>query len=358
MTALTSLRTVLVVVPEGVDDPARPSGGNAYDRRVCRGLAGAGWAVREEPVPGSWPDADGSAHRSLAELLGAAAAGTTVLLDGLVASGAPDVLVPHASRLRLVVLLHLPLGVTSLDSSVGAGERAVLEAATAVLTTSRWTRRWLLDSCGLPADRVHVAEPGVDPAPLSAGSRSGDRLLCVAAVTPLKGHDVLLEALAGVSDLSWTCDCVGSLDRDPVFVQRLRRRAGSLGLADRFHLRGPRSGARLGACYRSADALVLASRFETYGMVVTEALARALPVLATSVGGLPETLDVLPDGSRAGLLVTPEDPAALAAALRRWLDEDDLRSALRAAARRRRTDLAGWDETIRSVSRVLAEVAA
>ncbi len=358
MTTLTSLRTVLVVVPDGVDDPARPSGGNAYDRRVCRGLAAAGWAVREEPVPGSWPDADGSSHRSLAELLGAAAAGTTVLLDGLVASGAPDVLVPHASRLRLVVLVHLPLGVTSLDPSVRAGERAVLSAATAVLTTSRWTRRWLLESCGLPAGRVHVAEPGVDPAPLSTGSRSGGRLLCVAAVTPLKGHDVLLEALAEVRDLPWTCDCVGSLDRDPAFVERLRRRAGSLSVADRVRLLGARTGPRLDARYRSADALVLPSRFETYGMVLTEALARGLPVLATSVGGLPETLGVLPDGCRAGLLFPPEDPAALAVALRRWLVEDDLRSALRAAARRRRTGLAGWEATTRSVARVLGEVAA
>jgi len=357
MTTLTSLKSVVAVVPEGVDDPARPSGGNAYDRRVCRGLARAGWSLREQVVPGSWPDADAAAHRALADLLASARDGTTVLVDGLVASAAACVLVPEASRLRLVVLLHLPLGVTAADPPAVAGERAVLSAAAAVLTTSRWTRRWVLERCDLPVDRVHVVEPGVDPAPVATGTRSGRRLLCVAAVTPLKGHDVLLEGLARVRDLAWTCDCVGSLDRDPGFAERLRGRACALGLADRFRLLGPRTGSGLDACYGSADALVMASRFESYGMVVTEALARGLPVLATSAGGLPETLGVLPDGSRAGMLVPPEDPDALADALRRWLLEDDLRSSLRAAAARRRTGLSGWDDTTRAVSRVLGEVA-
>ncbi len=60
---------------------------------------------------------------------------------------------------------------------------------------------------------------------------------------------------------------------------------------------------------------MLASRAETYGMVVTEALARGLPVIATEVGGVPEALGEGADGSRPGLLVPPDDPAALAAAL-------------------------------------------
>ena len=46
---------VHVIVPEGIDDPARPSGGNTYDRRVCRGLAALGWTVHEHAVPGAWP---------------------------------------------------------------------------------------------------------------------------------------------------------------------------------------------------------------------------------------------------------------------------------------------------------------
>jgi glycosyltransferase involved in cell wall biosynthesis len=204
---------------------------------------------------------------------------------------------------------------------------------------------------------VDVAEPGVDLAPEVTGTGTGDRLLCVAALTPGKGHDVLLAALAEVRDLAWHCACVGSVRRDPDHVGRLLRRLRDDGTADRVDLVGPRSGAELAASYAAADLLVLASRFESYGMVVTEALARGVPVLTTTAGGLPATLGRLPDGRRPGLLVPPDAPEALAAALRRWLDDDALRASLRQAARERRTTLTGWDVTTERVSRVLAEVA-
>ena len=243
-----------------------------------------------------------------------------MLLDGLVASAAPEVLVPQARRLRLVVLVHMPLGHRPPDDEAGAvraRERAVLAAAAAVVTTSAWTRRRLLELYALPADRVHVAEPGVDAADLAPGTAAGDALLCVAAVTPDKGHDVLLDALATATDLSWRCACVGSLDRDPAFVDGvLRRRAVDGGLGDRVRFPGPRTGAELDRSYAAADLLVLASRAETYGMVVTEALARGLPVVAADVGGVTEALGHGDDGTRPGLLVPPDDPAALGAALR------------------------------------------
>jgi glycosyltransferase involved in cell wall biosynthesis len=293
----------------------------------------------------------------MGHVLGSLADAAVVLVDGLVASAAAEVLVPAAGRLRLCVLVHLPLGATTEDGSVRAGERTVLRAAAAVVTTSDWSRRWLLTTYGLAADRVHVAEPGVDPSPLVPGTASGGRLLCVAAVTPGKGHDVLVAALAEVRDLSVCCVCVGSLERDPGFVDRLRHQVRDTGIADRVHLVGPRDGAELAASYATADLLVLASRFETYGMVVTEALAHGLPVLVSETGGLPGTLGRLPDGRRPGLLVPPGDPAALAEALRRWLGDGDLRESLREAARARRTTLSGWDRTGRRISRVLAGVA-
>ena len=63
------------------------------------------------------------------------------------------------------------------------------------------------------------------------------------------------------------------------------------------------------------------SQTETYGMVVTEALARGIPVLATATGALPDTLGHAPDGSRPGLLVDPGDHEGLVAALRSWFDD-------------------------------------
>ena len=338
-----------VVLPNDIDDPATPSGGNAYDRRVCRGLAALGWSVREHAVRGAWPCPRPAERAGLGRVLATVPDGAVVLLDGLVASASPDTLLPHARRLRLVVLVHLPLG--------DGAERAALASASAVITTSAWTRGRLLDLYGLPAGRVHIATPGVDPAPLAPGSGTGSELLCVAAVTPHKGHDLLVEALAALTEPSFRCVFAGALSRDPGFVGHLRQLTSAYGLADRVRFAGPLVGADLDAAYAAADLLVLASRGETYGMVVTEALARGIPVLATEVHGLPEALGRTSDGGLPGILVDPGDPAALTGALRHWLSDAGLRHRLRRSARERRTTLTGWTVTAALVSGVLSGVA-
>jgi glycosyltransferase involved in cell wall biosynthesis len=347
-----------VVVPDGIDDPARPSGGNSYDRHVCRGLSARGWSVHEHAVPGRWPRPEAASLACLAGVLERIPDAALVLLDGLVASTAPEVLVPQARRLRLVMLVHMPLGHRQADGGAGDApmrERAVLTAAAAVVTTSAWTRRRLLELYALPANRVHVAEPGVDAAALAPGTAAGGALLCVAAVTFDKGHDLLLDALETIADPSWHCVCVGSLDRDPAFVDSVRRRLLDGGLGHRVCFTGSRTGADLDRIYAAADLMVLASRAETYGMVVTEALARGLPVVAAEVGGVTEALGQGADGTRPGLLVPPGDPAALAAALREWLSDVELRERLRATARERRESLPAWSTTASAIASVLAK---
>jgi glycosyltransferase involved in cell wall biosynthesis len=343
------VREVHVVVPESIDDPTTPSGGNVYDRRVCDGLAQSGWSVHEHPVAGvdALPDA-----------LARVPDDAVVLVDGLLASAVPAVLVPAARRVRVVVLMHMPLGQPETGGALAReAECQVLSSCAAVLTTSEWTRGWLLDSYPLDGAQVHVAPPGTDAADLAPGTSSGGDLLCVAAVTPNKGHDVLVEALATLDGLDWRCLCVGPLDRDAGYVMKVRDLALDRGIADRVQLVGPHADVELDASYASADALVLATQVETYGMVVTEALAHGLPVIATCAGGLPEALGELPDGRKPGMLVPPGDPDALAKALRRWLTYDDLRRELRDAARVRSTSLTEWRTTTQKVADVLAEVA-
>jgi len=354
---------VYAVLPGDVDDPGAPSGGNTYDRQVCQGLADSGWSVRELTAAGAWPRPEAADRDTLARLLATVPDDALVLLDGLVACAVPDVVVPESRRLRLVVLVHLPLGDESgltpeMAAQLGARERQTLRAVTAVVATSGWAARRLVQLHGLPATNVHVAPPGVEAAPLAHGTDGASWLLCVAALTPRKGQDLLVEALSMIADWSWYCVCVGALDRAPAHVDRVRRSAQAHAIADRFRLVGPRTGAALATAYAAADLAVLPSRAETYGMVVTEALARGTPVLATDVGGVSEALGRAPDGTTPGLLVPPDDPAALAAALRRWLDDASSRSRLRHAARARRLTLPGWPATVQTLTGVLTSLPA
>ena len=159
---------------------------------------------------------------------------------------------------------------------------------------------------------------------------------------------MLVAALGSLPELTWECVIAGALDRSPSFVAGVRAAADQ-----RIRFAGTRTGAALDATYAEADLLVLPSRAETYGMVVTEALARGIPVLGTRVDGVPEALGTAPDGTVPGDLVPPGDPAALATALRAWLTDPGLRQRWRRAARQRRDTLRGWDETTARLNEVL-----
>jgi glycosyltransferase involved in cell wall biosynthesis len=340
----------MFILPGDVDDVTVASGGNTYDRRMCDLLG-----LEKVTVPGRWPTPSTKARVALSQTLGDIPDGSVVLIDGLVACGVPEVVVPNARRLRMVVILHLQLAdETGLPPERAAGldrrEREVLRAATAVVATSEWAARRAIVHHGLDPRRVRTAPPGTDPAPLAAGTESGNRLLCLASVTPRKGHDVLAEALANLSDLPWSCVCVGSLRRDPGHARKIQAMIDRLGLTHKMVLAGPLPDEDLDQTFNRTDLLVLPSRRETFGMVVTEALVRGIPVLTTNVDALPHTLgrDI---NKTPGLLVPPDDVPALTEALRRWLTDAQLRDRLREAARAREVE--DWPTAAKRLAGVL-----
>jgi glycosyltransferase involved in cell wall biosynthesis len=348
---------VHVIVPEGFDNPGQPTGGNIYDQRVCAGLAEAGWEVLVRTVAGAWPEPGPRARADLTRVVSAIGDGEAVLIDGLTASPAAAQLLPHTGRLRMTVLLHMPLTTaldTHHDASAQRSERVVLRAATGVVVTSEWTRQQVLTRYAIPAGQVHVARPGVDRVAAPARPVRG-HLICVGVLSRHKGQDLLVEALADLAERDWHCVLAGPLDRDPDFVEQLQARITRLRYGHRIRLTGVLTGAALSDAYATADLLVAPSRSETYGMTVTEALAYGLPVIAAAVGGLPEALGCTADGTRPGQLVPPGDPAALAAALGDWLGNERHRHRLRAAARQRRSTLRGWDQTTQEIANALTD---
>lgn len=341
--------TVYFLVPEGIDDDERVSGGNVYDRRLAEVMRARGLDVRLVRV------ADGRVQ-DVSHAMSALPRDALVLIDGLIAVAASEVLAAHANRLRIVVLAHLVASAVPGmhdDGRTAEREHEALDAARRVITTSEWTRSELVVRVLAEPDRIVVARPGTDAVPAAPGSEQGGHLLCVGAVAPHKGQDVLVHALAGMTDLpDWTCSIVGSLDADRDFASLTTAAIRSGRLTERVALVGVLTGQRLADAYGAADLVVAPSRAESYGMVVAEALARGIPVVAARVGGVPEAIA----GSKAGILIPPNDPVALRAVLRRWQEDVGWRAVLKAEAMRSRTVTRAWDEPAGVVAAVLREV--
>ena len=325
-------------------DPETRSGGFLYDRKVIDALRAAGWTVTAHALPDGFPFPSDEMRATAEQLLATLPDQAIVVIDGLALGVLPVEVAHHARRLRLIGLVHHPLAEeTGLDETTRArfqaSEREALAQVAGVITTSQYTACGLA-AYGVPANRIRVAEPGVEPAPLVTGSGGEEPvLLCVASLTPRKGHAVLLEALAHLKDHPWHLHCAGSAERDPDCAAALRQHCEQQGLSDRVSWLGEADAAALNALYHGADLFILASHHEGYGMVLTEAVMRGLPVVATDAGA---TSEALPEG--AGVLVPPGDATALAAALTPLIADPGARATLAAGARQARESLPSWQD--------------
>ncbi len=327
------------------------TGGYIYDRRIVEGLRAAGWTVEVHELDGRFPDADDEAIKAAAAALASMSGGLPVI-DGL-ALLAFEGLAEQLPR-PWVGLIHHPLAMeTGLDQAAVARyvelESRLMRQAEKLIVTSPRTKRDLASFDVEPA-RVAVVEPGVESAAPAAGSGHGlpRSLLSVGTLTPRKGHLVLLQALAALTDLDWHLTLAGSASWDPPHAARIVEMIRELDLEERVEMQGEQDDTGLSALYHQADLFVLASHHEGYGMVLTEALARGLPIVSTTAGAIPDTV---PAG--AGRLVPPGDVEALTAALRDVLTDRQLYEDLKTGANGARCTLPDWTETAARFGREL-----
>ncbi|MFC9352755.1 glycosyltransferase family 4 protein [Arthrobacter sp. NPDC057013] len=334
------------------------SGGNVYNAALARGLEQLGVEVTIQPVAGYWPVGSKEERRRLAGLLTTGTTGgtnTVTIVDGLVASGAPDAMEAAAGGHAPWVLLHMPL-----DEHPDLEVRA-LRAAAGVICTSGSAAAEITRRHGLAG--VRAALPGTERGQVAAGSRP-PRLLAVAALLPNKDQLILLGALALLQDLEWTAALVGSDTADTDYARQVAAAVEQHGLVGRVQLLGELTGEALEQQWHAADLSLLISRVEAFGMAVTESVARGVPVIVRAGTGAVEALglgaEAAPGPSEGeapalpGAVVELEDsaegnPEPLAALLRSWLTDPALRAEWRRRALAGRDLLPGWDATARQV---------
>ena len=347
--------SVAVIVPGRL---ATRTGGYEYDRRMVAGLRARGWRVDVHELDEGFPHPTAAALKHAAGVMASLPDGATMLVDGLAFGAMAAEVEREATRLRLVALVHLPLALAfglapDVSARFEAGERRALAAAASAVVTGRTTAD-VLASYGMSRDRIFVVEPGTDRGPIARGSgrTSRDRplhLITVAALTPGKGHDILIHALSHVSVRPWRLTCAGSLDRDRATADRVRALIVRFGLEDRVSLAGELDAGALAACYDSADVFVLPTLGETYGMAVAEALSHGLPVVSTCTGAIADLV-----GDEAGLVVAPGDAQAVAGALSLMLADRGVRERFAAGARRVRDRLPSWDAAVSRMAAALS----
>jgi len=271
-----------------------------------------------------------------------------VLADGLLWPGLGEVRDAVCGAHPVAVLVH------SLLDKEGSGdaqrlaclEMDALREADGWIATSPATARLVRERLGAEGPPGSVVCPGTASAPRAEGS-GGQRLLCVATLTPRKGIRLLLEALALLKGRPWTLDVVGSMQRDPLHAAQVQADIGLHGLEGRVQLHGEILDDALERAYQQADVLVHAAHFEAFGMGLAEAIGRGIPVVSTPAGAL----EILPKG--AVLEVEAGDASGLAAAIDSLLVDDSLRRQMASCAASAK--LAGWEESARDFETALTE---
>ena len=325
-------------------DLASPTGGYAYNRHVMALLSKEDLSVEHLPLPGSFPHPSAADLATTTRALAGIAADAVILFDGLAFSALPVEIVRNI-RQPIVAIVHHPLsfepGLSDVrQRELKASETAALTFARAVIVSSPTTRTILSQEFGVHIERIVIAVPGTIQVPRAHGSGGTPSMLTVGAISPRKGYDVLIDALARIAKRPWQATIVGSTERDPVTATSIADAIMERKLSKRVVMTGEVDDRRLSEIYDRADLFVLSSHYEGYGMVLAEALARGLPIVTTTGGAAAETA---PDG--AALKVPPGDAAALASAIARILDEPMLRRQMADESWRAGQMLPGWDAT-------------
>ncbi len=346
---MTQRRAATFAIP---GDIATLTGGYVYERRLLLGLRALGHDVRHLELPASFPDPD--AAQMAASVAALVAQDRPLILDGLV-FGAIDTAGLARVRVPVVAMIHHPLAMESgLDPArrdhLFRTERDNLAFAQHVLVPSPHTRDMLVQRYGVPPRRISIARPGVDRPRLAPAPVNPPLILSVGILHPRKGHDLLIRALALLRDLDWSAVIVGN-PWDRAHAAALARQLAESPVRDRVTLAGLVDARRLERLYADASVFALATRYEGYGIVFDEALARGLPIVSCDTGAVAQTVP-----ASAGLLVPPDRPDAFAAALRRLLADPALRAGLAAAARQAGDSLPDWGGTAAVASAVLQKL--
>ncbi len=310
------------------------TGGTLYDRRVIEELRRAGTDVAYIELPSGFPSPSDTDMYDAIKALGAMPQYAPLIVDGL-AFGAMYGLETFTAP--LYQLIHHPLAeeiglADHIRHRLFKTERRNRSNASHILVPSALTKALLINGNDVAPSDITIARPRTDRPSLVQAPDVPLLILAVGVPVPRKGHDVLLRALSQFLDLGWTAIIVGKV-LDSHYPKSSIKLTAAYGLAGRVkgepvHFR------------RTVSLSALASRYEGYGIIDDDALARGLPIVANGAGAI---VDTVPQD--AGIVVPPVDPQAFADAIYQMLRTPSIMGTKAKAALRAGQALPSWAQT-------------
>lgn len=331
-------------------DKDRRTGGFIYEATVLRALNEIGVKTKHLELPDSFPDPTKDDMEATLAALRQIPSNQPIILDGLVFGSIDPEGLSHVNA-PVIAMIHHPLGLeTGLASDraaeLCANEKAALEFADHVIVPSPHTARILEQQFAADPKHMSIAPPGFMRPTVRKTPTTPPMILSVGLLAERKGHDILLDALSQIKDLQWQAVIVGKAHSADV-AYNLASQSARLGLTDRVVFAGEVNAQALESYYNSAYMFALATRYEGYGMVLSEAMQFGLPIVSCAVGAVPETV------GDAGILTPADDPTRFAHALREMLEDPKTGLEYSERSKARARSLPTWTETARVFEKVV-----
>ena len=291
------------------------TGGYIYDRKIINGLSGKGYRVFIHNPGNDFPFPSRESLDKCNKIFDSIEPGEPVIIDSLALGPAKAIISFFADRNPMVALIHLPLFMNPSFNEKEKNffrlqETGALSKMRVIIAVSRHTKQ-IICECGINPSKIEVISPRAESLKRKENYPAAPRnLLCVANYTSNKGHSMLIEALFNLENSDWILRCFGDKTRESDYFAKLQQTVNSYGLENRILLNGPLPHEALPEVYLSSDLFILPSEYESYSMVLAEALVHGVPVVAAKAGGIPE---VVPEG--AGILFKPRNINSLQAAI-------------------------------------------
>jgi glycosyltransferase involved in cell wall biosynthesis len=332
------------------------TGGFIYNKRIVEGLKLKGHEIKLHPLPGDFPYPSVDHRNYCMYITQLIPIGEPIIIDSIVFGIIPEILKELSIKNPIIGLIHLLYTVNPNYSihereSLAISEKESCNYTSAMVATSFFTQQLLL-KLRVNRNIISVILPGVDNYPRKTNyAVTPTKLLCVSNYTTGKGYLTLIKALTLLKDKDWEINCYGNQEFDPEYVRQIKSKIDENGLENRIHIHSAIKDKELSDAYLNADLLVHPSNFETYGMVLTEALAHGLPVVASTGGGIKETVP-----EKMGFFFTPGDANSLKSVLTDLMDNPKIYKPLCREASHYYKQQNNWENSISSFEQLIIRI--